>query len=268
MPLSPDQLTTGQPVILERCVGQLSQKVQSRIIGVQFPTHLLVELPLIKMRPAFNSWDTYCIVRFVKDGTAIGFRSKIASIQMTPFPLAILEYPAETEMVAIRKAERIGCNFPSLVIVDGVSTLVSVGATEQDGSTDQPQGPMHGMIVDLSVGGCQVALPVIEPDRTAGQALASTRQRIASSQKETDYRLEVLGARFVTGKTVALRFEIPQPYQTRFESVASEIRWIRVSDDIMLLGIKFASGESKVAETIGNIIRYYQTYFQSPVSPV
>jgi len=86
--------------------------------------------------------DNAVIVRFLLEGTVMGFSAKIIRSLQIPFPLLFFSYPPRLECHDLRRHRRVTCCIPA----------------ETDlGATATP-----GMIVDVSLTGCQFSASLAE----------------------------------------------------------------------------------------------------------
>ncbi len=110
------------------CVGH----VRGRFIIVQMPA-----LPETAREAVFQRLypDNETIVRFLHEGTVVGFSARLIKWIQIPFPLIFLTYPLRLESHDLRKHRRVPCCIPGQAIA-------------QD-------EPLPGMILDLSLSGCQ-----------------------------------------------------------------------------------------------------------------
>ncbi len=58
-------------------------------------------------------------VRFIRQGTVLGFSTTVAHVTFTPIPLLFLEYPNTIESYNLRKDNRLVCLFPVTVVHNG-----------------------------------------------------------------------------------------------------------------------------------------------------
>ncbi len=58
-------------------------------------------------------------VRFIRQGTVLGFSTTVAHVTFTPIPLLFLEYPNTIESYNLRKDNRLVCLFPVTVVLNG-----------------------------------------------------------------------------------------------------------------------------------------------------
>lgn len=108
-----------------------------------------------------------CRMRFLKDGIAYGFETKIMAINFHPFPVMFSKYPKAIERFTLRKFNRTKANLPAQLL-DGDGNLIA-----------------EAIITDISAGGCGLTIPV-----EAGKELASENTyKIRFSAMKSDMRL-------------------------------------------------------------------------------
>jgi len=88
--------------------------------------------------------NDHCKMRFLKDGVAYGFQTKILAIIFHPLPIMFCKFPKAIEQCTIRKSSRIKVNLPAK-FVDADGNFVA-----------------EATITDLSEGGCGLTLPARE----------------------------------------------------------------------------------------------------------
>ena len=84
--------------------------------------------------------DTKCIVRFIHEGSIIGFQSRVLVTTTRPFPLFFLAYPDSIETSTLRKYQRFPVKIPVVLTRD------EIGEKNQRKS----------IALNLSEGGCLV----------------------------------------------------------------------------------------------------------------
>jgi len=290
--ITSDHLALGRPIVLERRVGRAQRKARSTIIGVKGPSYLIVDLPFVNGRPIPGPDDKQCIVRLVSEGSAIGFRAKVARTYLEPFPMAILLYPPEFQEVPVRQTERVSCSIVATLMPDvetpaGSEVQRAAAAQESPPAPEakkadsssrtkrknaaakapppRPQAPLQAMIVDLSRGGCQVAIPILEPDRPS-QAPPELRERVAPA-REGDYHPDGLRMLFIPERLVSADFDLPEPAPGRFREVQCETRWTRIHRDTLLAGLRFLKCPDPLARSIETIVQHQQAFFRQPIEP-
>ena len=128
----PDKLITA-------CVGH----ARKRFVVVQMPA-----LPEAG-RDAFYQMlypDNEVIVRFLYEGTVVGFSARLIKCIQIPFPLVFLTYQKKLESHDLRKHRRVPCCIPGQGVL-GTEAL-------------------PGMITDLSLSGCQFSAAFDGPQPT------------------------------------------------------------------------------------------------------
>jgi c-di-GMP-binding flagellar brake protein YcgR len=100
---------------------------------------VILQLP---MNPGINQLlaDSYAIViRFVHEGLAYGFETKVLAVSRKPVPLLFLNFPVSVHQVKLRECERLSILEKAVLTVDGE--------------------PLEGIMTDISCGGCKIKLP-------------------------------------------------------------------------------------------------------------
>lgn len=100
-------LTTG-----ERFWGELTGDKQGKF--------LLVWLPgFSKYRKSLASETMVAVRAMNKDYQLCGFRTTIARLLSSPFPLLFLDYPDTYEKLSLRRHQRVDCLLPGLLLFNG-----------------------------------------------------------------------------------------------------------------------------------------------------
>jgi c-di-GMP-binding flagellar brake protein YcgR len=221
-------------------------------------------------RPAILTDNAQCVIRMVSAGVAIGFRANIECIQTTPFPLIIFSYPREYQEIVIRQRERIDCCIESLLLPKdwlAEGTVASGETPEADVMPRLPTEPYFSAVVDLSTGGCQVAIPYIDPLVSNEDAFPELRRQVAASQ-EMFYRSSRLQSIFTKGRVCELSCELPAPAEMSFEKIPVETRWMTKSQHSLLLGLKFTTPVPGLQQAVQELIEFQLKYFKRPVKPM
>lgn len=135
------------------------------------------------------------VVRYLHEGTVVGFRSYVLNMVKEPERLLFIAYPNEVQEYALRRANRIKCTLPCQLFV---------------------QGEQHAAVVaDLSETGCQcVVRRLPERDLGSGEALQDEMVEIEAPgldggllQLQGVVRRVVADAQFIR---LGIQFEVPQ----------------------------------------------------------
>ncbi len=157
------------------CVGH----VRGRFVIVQMPGHAESGRDALFQMLAP---DNATIVRYLHEGTVVGFPARIIKWIQLPFPLLFLTYPARLESHDLRKHRRISCCLP------GRARIRDAAAA--------------GMILDLSLSGCQFSVlrdeqvPAVDIDDRVGLScalfgdLACSVKRVALSGNRLEIGLK------------------------------------------------------------------------------
>ncbi|MBI4806597.1 MAG: flagellar brake protein [Desulfovibrio sp.] len=136
------KLSVGTPLYLE--IDGLEERLNSFLIGICPKRFILVSVPkqaetepnrIYPLLYSGNNMTCYTLC----PGMAVAFNSHIIRFVMSPYPMLFLGYPANLELVNVRKHTRINCLFEAVLHAG--------------------QEQVHGMITDLSNGGCSFVFP-------------------------------------------------------------------------------------------------------------
>ncbi len=136
----------GTKMLLE--VGGFEDKLQSHCVGHVRGRFVIVQMPVLTetRREAFYQLlypDAGVIARYLHEGTVIGFSVRIIRWIQVPFPLVFLTYPARLESYDLRRHRRVACCIPVEARLEGHA--------------------LSGMLLDLSLSGCQFSTRVDAP---------------------------------------------------------------------------------------------------------
>lgn len=142
---APTLCPPGTKMLLE--VAGFQDKLATICVGYIRPRFVVTTMPFVPehSREAVHQVlysDNTVIARFLLEGTVMGFSAKIIRSLQVPFPLIFFNYPKKLECLDLRRHRRVPCCIPAATAV---------------GQTSIP-----GMIVDLSLTGCQFAASLPE----------------------------------------------------------------------------------------------------------
>lgn len=128
----------GTKMLLE--VAGIPDKLSTLCVGHAKGRFVVTHMPFVpeNNREAFHQMlytGNTVIVRFLHEGTVMGFSANLIKAVQIPFPLLFLSYPARLESHDLRRYPRIPCCIPA---------ETELGAIR-----------VQGMIIDLSLTGCQ-----------------------------------------------------------------------------------------------------------------
>lgn len=167
-----------------------------------------------------------CKMRFLKEGIAYGFETKIISISAHPFPVMFLAYPKDIEQFAIRKFNRIKSNFQAHLldergtyIADATITNISAGGCGLNVSAREAGGLRYQ-------NNYQVKFSVLETDMCLGCSIRKMRtvretsclgvefSNISQADKEKiDLFLDIC-TNILTSKTDSILSKLKAPGET------------------------------------------------------
>lgn len=193
--------------ILEAAAGA---KVSARLLGSVDGAYLVLrELPATYGNMDFIlRYGEQVVLRFLQEGTIIGFRTYVLNMVKEPERLLFVAYPKEVQRYALRRADRIKCTLPCQLYVLGVQ--------------------LPGIVADLSETGCQCVIrrrPELEQDWGDCQELAGEPVEIEAVGLNKDM-LQLFGTvRRVVVDEQALRLGIQfEVFQTElFQSIVDAL---------------------------------------------
>ena len=107
----------------------------SRLLGLEPDQFVIIKLPpLTGMRQSFKP-GLDIVIRFVSNGSIIGFKSSIIQIHFEPLGVGFLEFPLYAERISLRKQKRVQCFFTALAKIRG--------------------SDFEGAILDINTKGCR-----------------------------------------------------------------------------------------------------------------
>lgn len=252
--LSPDKFVPGTTVVVERRIGQHQRKAVTRVIGAHPPRYLLLDRPLVKERPLLDPDDENCIVRFLQGGNAYGFRANVVSQPLDPFPMLVVTYPTEFQQVPVRSDDRIGC---------GIQGRLSRPEDAPELPEEVlPKNPLVGTILDLSTGGCQMAVPMIDPDNPALSDYA--REKGVPPEHHGDYLPRRLQTMCPQDAHLDMAVTLPPPWPAEYERIGCKIRWTKTFRGFFLVGLQFVEYPTDFLENIRRTIEHQIKYFSQP----
>ncbi|MFQ3573347.1 MAG: flagellar brake protein [Thermodesulfovibrionales bacterium] len=95
-------------------INDNEEKSLVTLIGWDADGFLLVKNPFMRTLKLTSNDD--CIVRFVKDGIAYGFKTNMLSMQYNPAPIIFFKFPSEIKSMAFRKSKRVQTNIDAKIL--------------------------------------------------------------------------------------------------------------------------------------------------------
>lgn len=182
------------------------KQMVSTLVGYQENNSLIVRLPLVAGIDNMAKESTPVTIKYLHHGTVYGFRTEVIGRYVrSPLRFLFLAYPLKVERHNLRKTTRINC-------------YITATAELKD-------GPVEGVIVDLSPGGASFASYAVE-----GQPYP---------QVEIDDTVIVRG--YVVGQEV-------------LKELGCKVRSISQDDRRMLLGLAFVDTQSEMVSSIGDYV--------------
>ena len=143
-------LCVGAPLKLGLTLGGHKCVYGTTLLGWKDHAWLVCEWPLQLGHDAAIPAGTACLVSYHHRDGLVGYRSEIRDLVTVPVPLLFLAYPQAVETMDLRKHARVSWSEPVLL------ERADPGRGRQ-GQIAPPE-MVGGMLRDLSLGGCSVAL--------------------------------------------------------------------------------------------------------------
>ena len=262
------RIALGQTVYVERRVGDSHIKGTSHIIGARPPRYLFLEAPVANNKLLFSSANEKCIIRFLREGTLVGFRAQVLKIITEPFPMMILEYPPDIEEVTVRQFERVDCCIEAILNLrlpslegkalrppTGVRAKKEGAETISIGTGMLPPPPVKSLIYDLSVGGCMLEVKAHDWRNLLRKIVVSIQDTVEVI--ETDEWMDQL----ILNTVADIHFELPMPAKQGGRDVTCEVRRIGRTEPHTFLGMQFKAADPELNLDIQSIIKHQHDFF-------
>jgi c-di-GMP-binding flagellar brake protein YcgR len=131
-------LGLGTPLTLR--VAGVRGRLASTLVGLEVDCYLIVKMPRVPGVESKMFLGNQVTVLAVCFGTVYGFRTRIINYVKAPDRLVFLSYPETIEKKRLRAHDRLACKFPAVVRID------------------KGQEEHKGIILDVGMGGCRLAI--------------------------------------------------------------------------------------------------------------
>lgn len=170
-----DILEVGLTVSIET---EYKYYISTHIIGWERDVYFLTGLAHDTGKKSHLKVNTGYKIRFLREGMACGFESKILAVNVHPYPMMFFNYPRAVEQLQIRKFNR-------------VKTGLAAQLLDQDEAFIA-----DAVIKDLSEGGCSLTVPIRRDD-----AITHDRSyKLSFTALETNLRLSCAIRKIKTGR--------------------------------------------------------------------
>ncbi|GAB7082174.1 flagellar brake protein [Megalodesulfovibrio paquesii] len=130
-------LPLGGEALVE--ITNTHRRFKTVFVGMDRGQFVLLKLPVTRQLLDVLLPRMDLTVRFLTDGGRIfGFKAQVAHLTVKPFPLLFLTYPKKVEVLKLRKHERTACYQPIVFYLKGEDH--------------------HGVVVNISAGGCRIVV--------------------------------------------------------------------------------------------------------------
>ena len=150
MPPSTSFLTVGLSVKISFMVEGRKVMYGSTLLGWKEHAWLVCEWPLQLAHTSHLSAGTPCTMSYLLDGKLVGYRTEIRDVITSPVPLMFIAFPQTVEAMHLRKHARVVSSEPAL--------LTRVDQKTEHASLLSPSDYAGGLVKDVSLGGCRIAL--------------------------------------------------------------------------------------------------------------
>ncbi len=149
-PVSTSFLSVGLPLKISLSLDQQKVMYGSTLLGWKEHAWLVCELPSQLNHTTDILAGTSCTVSYLFEGKLVGYKTAIRDLLLAPVPILFLAFPKTVEEMHLRKHARVSSSEPALLTrADFGSHAVSVLS---------PADYAGGLVKDLSLGGCSIAL--------------------------------------------------------------------------------------------------------------
>lgn len=90
------------------------EKIMVTLVGWDEKVFILAKSPFFRSTKITSDDD--CVIRYVKDGIAYGFKTRMLSMQYIPETMVFFRYPDEIKSMPFRKSKRVRTNIPARLL--------------------------------------------------------------------------------------------------------------------------------------------------------
>jgi c-di-GMP-binding flagellar brake protein YcgR len=149
-PPSTSFLTVGVSLKISLMVEGQKAMYGSTLLGWKEHAWLVCEWPMQLGHTSNLSAGTPCTISYLLDGKLVGYRTEVRDVITSPVPLLFIAFPQTVEEMHLRKHARVVSSEPALLTrMDQKPGQVSVVS---------PSDYAGGLVKDVSLGGCRIAL--------------------------------------------------------------------------------------------------------------
>ena len=134
------EIGTRMAVTLDSAQQGAEGRIAADLVGMVHFEYIILRLPWVPGLRSRLVGGASVTVRFVSNGELCGFQASVVTHIPKPSLLLFLEYPEVIEKLALRQHKRVQCALPVQL--------------------HSRRGDAHGVIADLSRGGCRMAVDV------------------------------------------------------------------------------------------------------------
>jgi c-di-GMP-binding flagellar brake protein YcgR len=154
-PPSSSFLTVGLSLKLSLMLDRQKVMYGSALLGWKDHAWLVCEWPVQLGHTTEIPKGIPCTVNYLHEGKLVGYKTEIRDLITSPVPLLFLAFPQTVEEMHLRKYARVASSEPALLTRTDTSVQPSASALVNDFA--------GGLVKDLSLGGCSIAVTKV-PD--------------------------------------------------------------------------------------------------------
>ena len=206
-------LALGTKMLVEP-VG-MGEQFKTHLVGMERGHYIIVRFPLVPGVREHVHVDKQVKVRYVHGGNLYGFHSEIKMVVAARYKLLFLQYPITVEILNLRQCRRMDCYLPVTVNLGG----------------DWCQG----LILNISGGGCQVAVEVKE------------KNKLPNITVDDD---------------VTLDFKMPYPDKVMHIIIGGKTKNIYVQSDRICMGVEYDEFPESHRDSIEKYVQHIMEYLE------
>lgn len=112
----------GTPLQIE--IEGIAFRFASTFIGMEAQEYLILKVPEVPREAPIRNIRTklisgvHLVVRYLNEGSVIGFRSQLSEAIFAPHKLMFVKYPKTIEQHDLRSDKRVNCTIPVKIVID------------------------------------------------------------------------------------------------------------------------------------------------------
>ena len=111
-PKAEPNFAVGLRVFLELAQDIKHMRTDAEVLGWRRGSLLMITVPLHDNRPVIALPGAKIIMRYILEGVAYGFATRLSAKLQNPLPMWVLEYPTDVETRNLRRSPRVALSIP------------------------------------------------------------------------------------------------------------------------------------------------------------